>query len=92
MVSQNSRFVMILGLILAVVLTAYAADSRTRLKPGWNLFSPQQDVEIGRESAKQAEMQLPILNDRRPPAISARLENNWPPTRLVKSTRINSRS
>src|SRR5437867_7833157 len=64
MVSQNSRFVMILGLILAVVLTAYAADSRTRLKPGWNLFSPQQDVEIGRESAKQAEMQLPILNHR----------------------------
>src|SRR5438552_3913142 len=64
MVSQNSRFVMILGLILAVVLTAYAADSRTRLKQGWNLFSPQQDVEIGRESAKQAEMQLPILNDR----------------------------
>src|SRR5438094_1046927 len=64
MVSKNSRFVTILGMILALVLTAYAADSRTKLKPGWNLFSPQQDIEMGRESAKQAEMQLPILNDR----------------------------
>src|SRR5436190_1875294 len=64
MVSKNSKFVTILGLIFALVVTAYAADSRTKLKPGWNLFSPQQDIEMGRESAKQAEMQLPILNDR----------------------------
>src|SRR2546425_2210103 len=64
MVSKTSKFVTILGLILALVVTAYAADSRTKLKPGWNLFSPQQDIEMGRESAKQAEMQLPILNDR----------------------------
>src|SRR5437016_2798802 len=64
MVSKNSRFVTILGMILALVVTAYAADSRTKLKPGWNLFSPQQDIEMGRESAKQAEMQLPLLNDR----------------------------
>ena len=64
MVSKNSRFVTISGLILALVLTAYAADSRTKLKPGWNLFSPQQDIQMGRESVKQAEMQLAILNDR----------------------------
>src|SRR5213595_2986079 len=64
MVSKNSRFVTILGMILALVVTAYAADSRTKLKPGWNLFSPKQDIDMGRESAKQAEMQLPILNDR----------------------------
>ncbi len=64
MVSKNSKFVTILGLIFALVVTAYAADSRTKLKPGWNLFSPQQDIEMGRESAKQAEMQLPLLNDR----------------------------
>jgi hypothetical protein len=31
------------------------------LEPGFNIFSKQQDVEIGRESAAQAEQQLPIL-------------------------------
>src|SRR2546427_6754473 len=64
MLSKNCRVVAILGLILALVFTAYAADSRTKLKPGWNLFSSQQDIEMGRESAKEAERQLPILNDR----------------------------
>src|SRR5262245_61531943 len=64
MFSRNSRFLTILGFVLAIALTAYAADSRTKLKPGWNLFSPQQDVEMGREVSKQAESELPILNDR----------------------------
>ncbi|HYR42772.1 MAG TPA: M48 family metalloprotease [Terriglobia bacterium] len=64
MLSKNSRFVAMLGLILTLVFTAYAADSRTKLKPGWNLFSPQQDIEMGRQSAKEAEKQLPVLNDR----------------------------
>src|SRR5206468_3613097 len=63
MVSKNSKFVTILGLIFALVVTAYAADSRTKLKPGWNLFSPQQDIEMGQQSAKEAEKQLPILNN-----------------------------
>ncbi len=63
MVSKNSRAVTILGLILALVVTAWAADSRTKLKPGWNLFSPRQDIEMGQQSAKEAEKQLQILNN-----------------------------
>jgi hypothetical protein len=63
MVSKNSRIVTVLGLTLAIVLAAYAADNRTKLKPGLNFFSPKQDVEIGRESTKQAERQLRIVND-----------------------------
>src|SRR5215510_2402706 len=55
----------ILGLIFVIALNAYAADSRSKLKPGWNLFSPQQDVEMGREVSRQAERKLPMLNDRR---------------------------
>src|SRR5215510_2618842 len=54
----------ILGLIFVIALTASAADSRSKLKPGWNLFSPQQDVEMGREVSRQAERELPMLNDR----------------------------
>jgi Zn-dependent protease with chaperone function len=64
MFSKNSKPVTILALVMAVALTAYAADSRTKLKPGWNLFSPQQDVELGREVSRQAERELRMLNDR----------------------------
>ncbi len=32
-------------------------------KPGFNLFSVDQDIEIGRQSAAEAERQLPILRD-----------------------------
>ena len=50
---------------LAVVLAPMAQAQRTRLKPGWNMFSPQQDVEVGQQFAYQAEQQLPLLYDRR---------------------------
>src|SRR4030095_2115084 len=73
MFAKHSRFSMILGLVLAIALTAYAADSRTKLKPGWNLFSPQQDVELGRDVARQAERELSILNDRQASAYISTL-------------------
>jgi Zn-dependent protease with chaperone function len=38
--------------------------AQTRIKPGFNLFSVEQDQEIGRQSATEAERQLPILSDR----------------------------
>lgn len=41
-----------------------AQSTVRRSQPGFNLFSVQQDVEIGRQAATQAEQQLPILNDR----------------------------
>ena len=47
----------------AGLLAASAAFSQTQVKPGWNLFSPEQDIEIGRQSAAEAERQLPLLND-----------------------------
>jgi hypothetical protein len=32
-------------------------------KPGWNLFSKQQDVQLGREAAAQVERQYPLVRD-----------------------------
>ena len=49
----------------ALVLAPLAWADRTHLKPGWNLFSPQQDVEVGRQVSRDAERQLPMLNDSR---------------------------
>ncbi len=50
---------------LALALAPPGLADRTKLKPGWNLFSAQQDVEIGKEVSKQAEQQLVLLNDKK---------------------------
>jgi predicted Zn-dependent protease len=47
------------------VLPGMDSGQRTTLKPGWNMFSPEQDVEIGRSVAADAERQLPMLKDAR---------------------------
>jgi hypothetical protein len=40
-------------------------DGRTVLKPGWNMFSTEQDIEVGQQVSREAERQLPMLNDSR---------------------------
>jgi len=50
---------------LALVFAPLAWAERTHLKPGWNLFSPAQDVQVGRDASRQAERQIPMLNDPR---------------------------
>lgn len=54
----------VIALAIAMALTAGLAEAQTKVNPGWNMFSPQQDVEIGQQSAVAAEQQLPLLNDR----------------------------
>ena len=51
---------------LATLLAASASvvSAQTQIEPGFNLFSVEQDQEIGRQSADEAERQLPILKDR----------------------------
>jgi len=52
-------------LALVAIPTAQTVDKRTQLRPGWNLFSPKQDIELGIQSAKEAEKQLVMLHDAR---------------------------
>jgi hypothetical protein len=43
----------------------YAGTGRTALKPGWNMFSAAQDVELGEQAAKEVSQQVLMLNDSR---------------------------
>lgn len=53
------------ALAIAPLSTPIDAQSTVRRsQSGFNLFSVQQDVDIGRQTAVQADQQLPILNDR----------------------------
>jgi beta-barrel assembly-enhancing protease len=50
------------GILLAfAALPASAALAQTPVKSGFNVFSAEQDIEVGRQSAAQAERQLPLL-------------------------------
>jgi Zn-dependent protease with chaperone function len=51
------------ALLVVVLLTPGLALAQTKVKSGFNLFSAEQDVEVGRQSAAAAEQQLPILRD-----------------------------
>jgi Zn-dependent protease with chaperone function len=37
--------------------------SATHFKPGFNLFSPEQDIELGKQSAQEVIRQMPLLRD-----------------------------
>ncbi len=56
-------------LLLAWTLVLFPLASgqliaQTKVSPGFNVFSPEQDVQVGQQSAAQVENQLPILRDR----------------------------
>ncbi|PYS41284.1 MAG: hypothetical protein DMG14_07820 [Acidobacteria bacterium] len=48
--------------ILLIVFSVSLLAERTQLRPGRNIYSPQQDVDLGREVAKDAERQLELIN------------------------------
>src|SRR6266849_1816628 len=47
---------------LSLLLVPDASAQRTQLKPGWNRFSPQDDITLGKRAATGAEKQLPLCN------------------------------
>ncbi len=65
MALHNIRRRLVTG--LAVTSLAFAlgpAMAQTRIRPGFNLFSVQQDQEIGQQSASDVEQQLPIISSK----------------------------
>lgn len=50
--------------IVPILLGTMALAQQPReLKPGWNLFSKEQDVQLGKEAAAEIEKQVPVIND-----------------------------
>jgi Zn-dependent protease with chaperone function len=91
-----------LAAVLALTLAATALADRTQLKPGFNLFSSAQDVELGRKLSRDAERQLPMLNNARVDDYVNRLGHRldayipqWAPAypfqyKVVNSSEINA--
>jgi hypothetical protein len=49
-------------LVLSFADALSAQDSRTKIKPGINSFSPQQDIELGRRAASEVEQVAQLCN------------------------------
>jgi Zn-dependent protease with chaperone function len=60
---ENSAPRPAVAFVLALLLSAAVASAQTKIKSGFNLFSANDDVQIGQQSAAEAERQLPMLND-----------------------------
>lgn len=59
--NRNARVALAVLVATLFGLSAGSAAAQTQVKPGFNIFSAEQDVEIGKQSAVQAERQLPVL-------------------------------
>ena len=48
--------------LLCLAIVPCATAQRTQFKPGWNRYSPQEDITLGKQVAVDAEKQLPSCN------------------------------
>lgn len=48
----------------SLLLLAGLAQAAKEIKPGWNLFTPQQDVEMGKQAAAEIEKEVTIVDDK----------------------------
>ena len=57
-----------LGFVFAMVIALAQicwAEARTPVKPGWNLFTPEQNIQIGQQASARIGRQVLLLNDPR---------------------------
>jgi Zn-dependent protease with chaperone function len=58
------RFILVSLIISLTALNLTVAAQRTQVKPGRNVFTVQQDIDLGREAALDAEKQLNLVTNR----------------------------
>src|SRR5262249_18783953 len=49
--------------LLALVLAPLGAGAQTKVKPGMNFFSINDDISLGRRASMQVDQQMPMVND-----------------------------
>lgn len=55
--------VLVWAAALCFVCVPASRAQRTHFKPGWNFYSPQDDIKLGKAVATDAERQLPLCHD-----------------------------
>lgn len=57
--------IILLAFVLLALPSIGLSDDRTVIRPGWNAFSPQQDIELGKKASTQVPRQFALLNNQR---------------------------
>jgi Zn-dependent protease with chaperone function len=55
----------VLALLMLSLASVGLSDDRTVLRPGFNLFSPEQDIQLGLKASAQVPRQFVLLNNKR---------------------------
>ena len=61
MISRKRLFVLVPA--TALLLPLFAAEKLKEFKPGFNLFSPEQDIQMGKEAADEVRKTMPLVNN-----------------------------
>ena len=59
---RSARLAAMLVTLVGMSVILWGVE-QLKFKPGLNIFSPQQDVQVGRENAAQVDKELPLLQD-----------------------------
>ncbi len=70
---MNKRANIIVIVLGTLLLASPFLAERTRLRPGLNIFSAEQDVEIGKQVSREAERQLKLVQDAQATSYANRL-------------------
>lgn len=76
------------ALLTMILLAASLSIAGQNIRPGFNIFSPQQDYEIGRQSALVANRQMQTFSDARITRIGRRLAAAAPGARFPYEFRV----
>ena len=71
--APNLRRAMIRLAVLVLLFAPALLADKTKLKPGINSFTPQQDIQLGRQSASEVERTMPMCNDPKVDAYLAKI-------------------
>jgi beta-barrel assembly-enhancing protease len=53
----------LVAVLLALACAPGLLAQRSKLKPPWNMYSPETDVQVGKQNARMLEKRLPLCND-----------------------------
>jgi Zn-dependent protease with chaperone function len=60
---SRATFGLLLALVFVFALAPVSWAQRSELKPPWNIYSPQTDIQVGKQNAELMEKHLPLCND-----------------------------
>lgn len=55
----------LLAVLLTMIVVQAAFGQRSPIRPGWNLFSKEQDIALGQEAAAEIETHVEVVDDQR---------------------------